>query len=330
MNARGAREWFVWDAPAGCPGAEQVLATAAEVAGTDALDLRRFESVRGRVEAADGNWQLSLSLDDGHRRLERRFSAPTCDDLARAAGIAIALALDLASRSPTQLEAPGSTHANATSSDAALAPEARPAVQEASVSTSSARSTPDPISELEPRGAGARDPEPNALSIAARALLDVGSLPDPALGAEASAGLRRGAASFLASGLLLPEQSDRTPGGGRLAFSLLAAGVRGCYSATALRFGGMQPSACLGLEYGRIEARGIDLGGAARYRDDWLAASAALELAGALAAGLFWTMRTDALVPLLRQSYFVNGTELVHRAALPGLRVGLGAGVVFE
>jgi hypothetical protein len=165
------------------------------------------------------------------------------------------------------------------------------------------------------------------LTLALDAVLDAAALPAPAVGVALSAGLRRGAWSGLGYGLLLPEQSDASGGEGRLAFSLIAAGLRGCYS---LGTGALRTSACAGIELGRIDAEGIGLVGAARYRDLWLASSAGLELGGALGSSWFWTARGDALVPILREEYFVNQTDFVHRAALPDLRAGLGAGVAFE
>jgi hypothetical protein len=309
-----AQERFTWQAPAECPSSEAVLDSVAELAGPRPIDLDPFDAIRARVERFESDWQLTLTLVVGTRQRLRRLRAPSCEELVQAAGVALALALDDEQRiasgdDESWAEAPSSSE-----------PES-PAVE--------LPRAPAPQAPELPHGEIVKAPEGPLLSfaIAGEALLDGTALPDPALGVGVSLGVRAAGWAMLGFGVLLPAQDTGVGNGGRVEFSLFAAGARGCY---ALAEGLLRPSACVGVELGRLGATGAGLTPAASYADWWLASAAGAELSGDLVGGWYWAARGEAVVPLLRERYFANDNEWGHRAALPGFRLGLGAGLALE
>jgi hypothetical protein len=166
--------------------------------------------------------------------------------------------------------------------------------------------------------------EPLSFALLGEAVLDGGALPGPAPGLGGAVGVRAARWSASGFGLLLPARSTTAGNGGRAEFALLAAGVRGCY---ALAAWSVRPSACVGIELGRVSAAGVGLAGAASFGDAWLGSSAGAELRAELGASWFWAARGEAVVPIFRERYFVDAGDWVHRAALPGFRLALGVGV---
>lgn len=86
---------LVWEAPPGCPDRADVLARMP--AAPRPIDVRA-RSARG----ANGRWSLHLELDGGVRDLE----ADTCAELADAAVLLVALALDGAAPAPPPARIP--------------------------------------------------------------------------------------------------------------------------------------------------------------------------------------------------------------------------------
>jgi hypothetical protein len=316
--AAAAEERFAWTAPLACPDGDSVLAAVAELTAPRPVDFAAFRSIRGGVERVGSQWQLSLELVDGSRRSSRRLSAPSCEDLARAASVAIALALDSAREGSPASAASDDTPALATA--AAAESEAPVRSAEALRATLEAHDPSDFATEQSAADAS----QPTELTLAAQGVFDAAALPKPALGLGVAAGLRHARWAGLAHALWLPVQSKAAGAAGRVEFSLFAAGLRGCY-----RIGGLplQISACAGVELGRTSARGIGLQQAATFADWWLASGTGLDLSGELGASWFWQAQADAVVPWLREKYLLNGTDVVHRAPLPGFRADLGIGV---
>jgi hypothetical protein len=276
------------------------------------------QAVRGVVQSGAGSWQLSLILTDGARRQSRVITAPSCEELSRAAGIAVALALGATDVSGDAALAPGGVEpeAAATASDPGeLAPAREVSAPPAPVDAAPTPSAAVPGAE-------------RALSwlLEGGAVLDASALPSPAPGAGIAVGLALQPFSALAYAMLLPTQREALSPSGSAAFSLFAGGLRACYA--ALR-GVVDASACAGLELGRLEARGVALTNAGDYADWWLAPTLGAQLA--LPLGRRWYVRAsaDVVVPTLREQYWVGEDRLVHRPANVGLRGSFALGVAF-
>lgn len=81
-----------WDAPPSCPGADRVREHARRRMGTDGATR---VVARGTVRSIDAStWVLELSLEGEGGHEDREIRAASCDALAEAAGLLIAVAAD--------------------------------------------------------------------------------------------------------------------------------------------------------------------------------------------------------------------------------------------
>lgn len=305
-KAGAFEERLVWDAPAACPGAAQVLSVVSELTGEQPPDLSTFQTIEGVVERHGAAWQLSLTLLDGARRRSRVITAPRCEDLVRAAGVAIALALDGSIEATVQPPDPSSEVSR--EEPMASVPEVLPTVVE-------------PV-KLEPVAAS----ELHGL-IEAEALVDVAALRAAAPGAGVAVGLKRRALTGLAHAVFLPTRREALGATASLELTLIAGGLRACYE---LARGLLDASVCGGAELGRLTARGRGLANARAYTDWWLAPSVGLALGSTLGSTWYFRLYGDALLPILRERYRVNESILVHRPPSVGFRAGLAIGVELD
>jgi hypothetical protein len=305
-TSQAAEQSIVWNAPPECADARQVMAVAAELTGQHPLMLPPDRHIRAEVEASGSGWQLSLTLSDGTQQRSRVITAPSCSELARAAGVALALALDPAA---AELPAPEPDHR---ASAARLENEREPGLE---------AKVPEALSVATPASA----PEPLEWRLEAAALLDGVALGAAAPGFGVALGARDGALSGFVYGAWLPARREGVDGGGSVDFSLLAGGVRACRE---LARGLVGVDACGGVELGRLFASGQGLDDAASFADWWLAPSLGVMLGSMLAGSLYFRAGADALVPVLREAYRVNDSVLVHRAPSIGVRGGIALGFV--
>lgn len=304
-----------WNVPAGCPDARTVDDRARSLASADAATWARAGQVRGRIVGGAGDWMLALQIEraasaalppaagSGPSREAapaRVFHAGDCSELGEAAAVAIALALG------------GADAASAAAADAGAAADANapaPAHSEAPHDEGGASLA----SELRTIGAAAR----------AEALLDTASLGGLALGVGGEAGARWRALGLRVYGLGLPSREVRLAPSQTVELSLWAAGLRGCYRASA---GLPHIDVCGGAEVGAFGAAGRGLADARERHDLWAASTwgtwFGLDLAEHLQAGA----RVEAVIPLSRARYFVNGDDLVHEMREASLRLALSLG----
>jgi hypothetical protein len=131
-----------WEAPPECPTADAIEArTVAELPpGTRAST--RVRAI-GRVEeSASGEWRLHLQLESAAGRLTPETSAADCDELADAAAVQIAMALEPVPIEPEPVAAPEPEPVERVEPAAEPAPEAPPPADDPPTATPSA--TPRP------------------------------------------------------------------------------------------------------------------------------------------------------------------------------------------
>lgn len=80
-----------WTAPPGCPGLEEVLAEAHRQGAT--LDDASLE-LHGAIEPIEGGYALQLTIHTSSGTTHRAVRTDSCEALARAAGLMLAVALD--------------------------------------------------------------------------------------------------------------------------------------------------------------------------------------------------------------------------------------------
>ena len=337
--ARAQAPELSWQTPPGCPSRDAWLAELSarvdpEVFRAQAAKLR----VALRIEPTQAGYSLTLSTELEGARGERRIEAAACGELTHAAALIVALALDprgAASSPPVELAA-------------AAAPAAAPAP------APSRSPMPDVAPVLEPEPAPARSPDPppapagradsdserpqrtrapsaERVLLFARPLaaLDLGVLPQLALGASLQAGARLGATSLEVGGTYLPTQSvsveDRTAAVGELRF--LAASLGVCHG---LSSGRIELAPCVRAEYGRIWGRGRNLergtfaGGAS-----WLALLVAAKASFEVAEPLALVLELGGGAPLLAAEFGVEGLGQAHDTPAVFGRLSAGAELAF-
>lgn len=343
----GADARFEWDAPVECPSAAMVLDTVRVLRGTSAEHLAEMSTVRaihGRVDRVGALWQLSLELLDGRRRRTRVITAPTCDDLARAAGVAIALALDGAgpnaaeasreTRSLAELERDDPAHDELAGSGTTLSLDdgaSRASEHERAMSATNPRAPSErdgvnapasPIPSDGPVGGLAVDSaEGVAPRIGALFTMDGSALPRVTPGVEAFAGVAAGAFELAGYGVFLPARDQAQGARGGVRFSLLAGGLRTTHRLVTRA---IDVTVHAAVELGALRAQGVGLIDARAFSDLWLAPGAGLDLGKHLAGGLSLVTGASVIVPLFREAYDVNGDERLHRPDSLGWRAHAG------
>jgi hypothetical protein len=305
---------IAWDAPAGCAELPQVMAVAEELTGARSSLLSPRHRVRGVVEPSGRGWQLSLSLIDGTRERVRRITAPSCSELARSAGVALALALEPGVAGEGQSEAASSPNVSLRETDRGPGPH-EPERHEAGLDATAHETLPATSAAPGPR---------LAWRLEAAALLDGVALGAAAPGLGVSFGARHAALSGFVYGTWLPARREEVDGGGSVALALLTGGVRACHE---LASGLLTLDGCGGVELGRLIASGEGLADAASYADWWLAPSLGLSFESRLAQKLYFRAGADLLVPVLREAYRVNDDELVFRPPSLGFRAAVALGL---
>jgi hypothetical protein len=274
-----------WDAPVSCPDLSTVSARIAALRGNAEPDFSGLGSVRGVIRREGGRFVLTLELLDGGERESRLIAGDACADLAEAAAVAIAIALDGSSVEPA---------------------------------------AGDPATDAPTVEGATRAVEPGAVPAArlmAHALLDTAALAQPALGVGAEVRADRGGFALGAYGAWLPPQSDYVTRDRFVDFSLWFAGARVC---RRLFDAVLEGAACASFDAGVLRAAGSGLARSREVRDPWLAPGAAFELGAGLWQQLGLQGRAEVVAPLVRRPYVVNETDAVHRLPLLVPRLWLG------
>jgi hypothetical protein len=289
-----------WQAPAGCPTAVDAERELGVVLGQPAAHWGPFRRVLGVIAAGTpssppaARWSLRLELETESRSLRRVLYASDCGDLARAAAVALVLAV-------------GEGEA-----------ENR---EQSSLLPSAPRTTLVPKSETSGVVPETMRSGLWPWSLSGAAALDAGALPASALGARLQ--VRAGPDAWQVSAHLavLPKQSLGLGEGRAALFGLVAGGLGACAPIVER---GFTIGVCLGVEVGQLSAEGRQLRDAQRVTNLWLASALGFEGAIHLHRQLSMTVLTEALLPLVRKQYVINSGELVHRPAAADPRLSLG------
>ncbi len=322
--ARAAGLDLEWTAPAACPGKARVVDAIERLLGRS-LEGDASDPVRARAEIMrDGErWLLRLSTDRESAAGPRELSGDTCEELADATALIIAIAID-----PTAAtRAPGRT--SAASLPDATDPVVEPAAPQEPPSKRHAHAPAhdDPAVTREPDRAGAEDPPQPAAAVHGLVepyfVSDFGSLPSVSPGAGLAAGIAIGETRIEAFGHFLAAQRATLPqgnAGGDL--GLLAAGAMVCHSPLVrapASFG-----ACLGIEAGVLSGEGVGVTDPASGSAAWLAPEAAITARYAIGAWLRIGLVAAAVVPVLRERFILTDIGEIYRPPPLAARASLG------
>jgi hypothetical protein len=256
------------------------------------------------IAPAGARYFAQLEVNDadvGEAPGRRSFSAPSCDELLDTLALAIALAL---ASHPQPL------------------PAATPSVA-LSQPLPSVRGAASPSAA--PPGSAATGPDVVALGLL---VADTGSLPAPALGVAAGAGLAWPAVELRVLGTLLPERRqdidprDAESPGAKVG---LVTGSAIVCAPLALNASLIALRACVGWELGRLAATGTRVTTPHHAATFWSAARLDFAACWARATGpLGLELHLTALAPLTRNEFVLENIGTVYRPANVAARASLG------
>lgn len=307
-----ARVAIEWTAPEGCATREDVEhRVAALLAGSSTVPEGLV--IRAHVAHTAAVWSVTLETQQGARTGKREIRAESCEALADAAALVVAMSID-----------PDTVLQNRS---AATAPEPTP--PPASPPPPPPRPRPPPPAPTGPAHRTANAPdrhhqkahrEPEHWAVGIAAAVDLGRLPRPAFGEEARvAALWGHLRAELGASVWVPQDARIAghPGAGGH-FRLVAGRARGCY-----RFGehALDVAGCAGADLSWISAEGLGVRTPARG-NQWLVSPALgveLEWRAFGPIGLF--VSADLSVPVGIRPFVIDGVS-IHR---PGSVTGAGS-----
>ncbi len=288
-----------WTAPPSCPTRDDVLLDVESIL-RDSGARHGVDATAVVTRAASGDrWSVELAISSHQGAGERVFDASSCEQLARAVALIVALAVD-----PTRT--------------VVAKPEAPP--------------PPPPPPPASPSlGPALR------LGIFASGVTEVGTLPELAVGFEGGLALRYGRGRLDGYASLWGSQRAADPlrPAQGVDLALVGAGGRACVAVLRTRNLGADLSPCLGLDLQRMVGEGYGTGATAFTQDGvWTTGRAGVLGSWFLLPSLAVRVSADVLAPLARPSFVVLGadgsvTEVLHRPATFGARFGAGAELFF-
>ncbi len=285
---------LAWRAPAGCPDREAALAQLRILLHGD-YSGPRAEARVVIAAAGAGGFVVTTQTRLGAFQSERRFAGVTCEALARATTLIIAMTLD-------------------------------PVGAAGAAVTPPAASRPEPTRLLpRPRVLPGRELE---LALGARVTGDAGSLPLPTLGVGVAFDARyRRLLAEISMTLFLSRRVTRepTPGAGGV-IGLRTAAARWCFAPLSSLSSWY---ACLGSELGVTDGQGVGIRHPQRSSDVWIAAFAGAALRRRIGGPLHVWTNMDFAVPLRIPSYAIEGYGEVDRPWTVVTRGALGVDVTF-
>jgi hypothetical protein len=310
----GGRLALEWSAPDGCPDEHEIRSAIDRYLGRDDFD-GALDDVRISGSAAltpRGTWQLTTAVTLPGAVVDRAVEANQCADLANAAGLMIAVALD-----PLRVSQQVVPVQELESVPPALTVEEVAQVEEESKGEA-ATSTPsmDRVRAF-------------SLELRAGAAGEIGTTPKLRGGTWLAFAIVLQHVRVEVSGQWWFPRAIRpfpeSPGAGA-SIQMGGAAVRTCYVPRVRR---LELPACLAFEGGLLRARGIGLDEARVSRRPWLAFVAGQELVFMAWRGFGVWLALDAVVNLMRPRFFVEDLGPVLTPGIVSFRFMGGPAVRF-
>lgn len=303
-------EWLTPDEP-DCPTREDVLAGVRDLIGGSRDAERAPVKVRAEVERVGPEiYRVELRTESAGQSGRRVIEERSC----RAMGEATVLIL-------AWMIAPDTMAARAEATDATPTADAEPSPKPPSPPP------PQPSPAPVPRAPSAASPrrERAQAEVGAGGVGDLGTLPQPALGAWVEVGVQARGLRGAAYGAAWPRRSyfiGTTGAGGSL--GLFALGVEACASPLQRWLW-----VCAGPELDVIAGRGVGVSVPERATVAWGSLTASLEAVVPLVGPWSLQASTQGLLPLTRERLGIDDVGVVNRPAPAAGRATLGVGVRF-
>jgi len=322
---------LLWEVPAGseCPAANVVSAEVERLLGgkpgTNSGRRLIIRAIVARNE--DGSWTLTMRTANAGEEPdgERLLHAPSCEELASAAALIIALGFDpaavAAQAGRTREQAPDV--ADDPADVAPKTPEAapkQPAIAQPIVAGSS---------DTPPQNASSPPPhveKPARLRFGVNVGVggDIGSFSEPAYSVHLAARLQYRKFSVVATGAYFPPYrtpvKDRPTVGGT--FSLITGGLSACVGLFSFR--ALDVGVYGGAEMGQMRAEGYGVSEPTTGSSLWFAPIAGGTAAVGLTAALGLRLNVGVAVPLARYRFVLEPIGVVHEPAAITARANIG------
>jgi hypothetical protein len=297
-------------APEPCAEAAAIRAQVESLIGRPLAEVERVDFDVAITARPGGDFMLTLRISEREAGAEagtRELLGASCAEVSDAAAVAIALAI-------TGDEAPlaqrlAAEHARATAAATAAPPELPPPA-------------PAPVVTAAPAPARAAEPSPRWFAVALGGVLDGGTLPALAPGAQLELVAGLGAFSLRVYGGALAPQEASLPGsdaGAELGLLLGGGLLCGERAFTALRM-----LACAGAELGALSGQGKMIAEPEERSVLFGALRADVGAGIELQPSLWLIARGGVAVPLARREFQINRGMTVHRPASVAGRALLG------
>lgn len=339
---------LAWRAPAGCPTGESVREAALKAATGDGP--REPLDVEARV-VRGARWQVVIrTTRNGAAAAERRIEAASCAALADATAVILAIAMIPPGRAADEKGAKTQGDAKADDADAKASANADANADAKASADAKADADADTKARVgagaDPTAGGAQRPvstvaaareaeRPDAAPEAYRHVLagsvagatDGTTLPSAALGARIALAWTPGRTRLEVGGSYFSAQSktaDASAAGAR--FTLLVAGGRACW---AVLQGALEIAPCAGAAVQIMSARGFGAPQNYEANGAWMSATGGALVRLPIASWLALRADADAVVPMTRPRFVVEGDGAVHRPSAVGGRAGFGVELLF-
>jgi len=316
-----------WRAPTGCPEQAAVRRRVDELIAGASLGRPLVADVA--VTGGDDRYHVDMRLTDEAGRGERRLDASTCEELAEATALIVALAYAPETVAANRAHAEEGGGSSDDGRDASAGDQGGGPTENILPLPPVMPAPPVPPAAPSPRFTGpARMPPPpprvasTRFTIAPLIGVELGALPDPAtlLGGEVA--LRLDPFEIRARGtyaLPVRETLPTRDAGGD--FDRWTVGPAICLApwrtrrATEGAFGGLRLGTCLGLELGSMRGRGFGVRNPDEGSALWLAPDAEGHLGLTLFRWLELDLALAAVIPLRRPEFVLEQVGIVHRAS---------------
>jgi hypothetical protein len=298
--------------PDGCPAERELTEKTEQLLGhplgkTD----QPADFVAEVARQTDERWSVDLSMTRGGEETHRRIEGESCQAVADAAAVAIALAL----KPPGQA---GATEPAQSSKEALAEPP---------------EELPPPPVKAEPSRRAVR---PRADTAPARritthlrlaGLADVLTFPGVAVGGSLALAMVFGPRWRVELvGLLVPGQTFDVEAPAKITFSLSGGGVRGCHEPIRA---GITLATCIGFEAASVTATGSGTAIAGKSHSvAWLGPDAGLLLLWSVSGPVSLAALAEGAAPLARRGFSIRGMGDVHRWPVATFRGAVGVEVI--
>jgi hypothetical protein len=315
---------LTWDAPVDCPTRDEIHARVDALLGGDASASSVADvEASGRVERVGNGFRLELSLAAGDRPSRREFRAGTCDELAGAAAIAIAL---LARSGTVSADSSTGTAGSSTTSPSREGDAPKAAAKPPSPEPGPKAASPPEDDSGDGAGRSARL---HVLVDAPLAVVGWGSLPSTGLGVGAAVGVRWKALRIVAGGELWRTQTLEQSGL-EMRFGLQSGRAEACLTQDV---SGVEIGPCAGVALSRLSGEGIpsEIFDARSSSTLWVSGTgglmAAVPIPGFSALRILG--QASVRVAARRPRFVVDQLGPVYQPALAAPKLDFGCGWIF-